>query len=503
MIEKTAWGCIDWRQISKVGDRDSSMNIGITTINAGSSQPTHVHYGHEQLLFVLEGEGINIINGESHPFHKGMSFYMKADTVHEEYNTGDTEIHELLVSNPIPFVSNHVDTDDELAQPENQDGSVSIYQAVEAIRDPLLESIKLPFTIFDENGYVVMRGQHYPQVCFEHCDPTGAEDDCPCYKDIKREISGSSYSGDFICPYGLTVNYHPVIFRGRQIGLIRGGHYYTSMNASDVDKSVTDRYYDQPVSTQIGIQKIQLQIAESIIRFCEFEESRRALEHREASLRNTELERNDLQKNLTIMKDTVTDLKINHHFLFNTLNCMAGMALEGNGETLYKAILDLSNMFRYTISTELQLVSLKSEITYLQTYLDLQRLRYEDSLHVEYDIADGCENVRVPFNFLQPIVENAFTHGFMSYDDDKYIKISALHTGDKMTVTIMNNGIPADDVTINRTKKSWSSKSGHGLSFVYEKFQGAYAGEFSMDMRAREEGGVEISVTVPFAEGGD
>jgi len=501
MIEKTAWGCIDWRQISKVNDKDSSMNVGITTINAGAAQSTHVHYGHEQLLFVLDGEGVNIINGESFPFHKGMSFYMKADTVHEEYNTGDTAIHELLVSNPIPFLSNTLA--DDQSQPDDFDDGVTIYQAVEAIRDPLLESIKLPFTIFDESGFVVMCGQHYPQICLEHCDPTGTEGDCPCYKDIRREISGSLYSGDFICPYGLTVNYHPVIFRGRQIGLIRGGHYYTSMNESDIDSSVTDGYYDQPVSTQIGIQKIQLQIAESIIRFCDFEESRRALEHREASLRNTELERNNLQKNLTIMNDTVTNLKINHHFLFNTLNCMAGMALEGNGETLYKAILDLSNMFRYTMSSELQLVSLKSEIKYLQTYLDLQRLRYEDSLHVEYEIADGCANVRVPFNFLQPIVENAFTHGFMSYDDEKYIKISASHTDDRMTVSVMNNGIPADDVTINRTKKSWSSKSGHGLSFVYEKFQGAYAGDFSMDMKACEEGGVEIIVTVPFVKGGD
>ena len=41
MIEKTAWGCIDWRQISKVNDKDSSMNVGITTINAGAAQSTH------------------------------------------------------------------------------------------------------------------------------------------------------------------------------------------------------------------------------------------------------------------------------------------------------------------------------------------------------------------------------------------------------------------------------------------------------------------------------
>ena len=72
----------------------------------------------------------------------------------------------------------------------------------------------------------------------------------------------------------------------------------------------------------------------------------------------------------------VTDLKINNHFLFNTLNSMAAQALEGGMKPLYQSIIDLSKMLRYSVRIRGRQIPLAVELDYLEAYLKLQKLRY-------------------------------------------------------------------------------------------------------------------------------
>ena len=94
-------------------------------------------------------------------------------------------------------------------------------------------------------------------------------------------------------------------------------------------------------------------------------------------------------QNLREAKYVMTDLKIKNHFLFNTLNSMASMALEGGMVPLYESIVDLSKMFRYSLKNQNSMVSLEKELGYVEAYLRLQGLRYGDKLKVVYEIQDG------------------------------------------------------------------------------------------------------------------
>lgn len=515
MIQKTKWGYIDWWYLSENGEdrREDrrSMNVGVTYIIPGMSQSPHIHYGHEQLLYVLQGEGLYYINGEEVPFRPGMHFYMEADTLHDTINTGKSVVRELLISNPVSYyspLSNPaayygplLHTGKESGKHDGQetgdaaDVQVNLYAAVEAVRSQLLEVVRFPFTIFDETWEIVMQNQCFPKQCMETCGSDKYFKRCSCMQKKVFDTSRTSSCTEFNCPYGMTIYHYDMIFKGEIIGAVRGGHFFSSDEGSQISGEV----YDTPRSTGIGIQRSIRQMADSIQSYCEFYVSREMLQEKEQTLQRTEQKRIRLEQDLTHVKETVTNLKINHHFLFNTLNSMAGMALTGAGEELYDAIIDLAKMFRYTMASNLRFVELHSELEYLGTYLNLQRLRYKDKLLVDIDVKDDCSRTPVPFNFLQPIVENAFTHGFL-FDGEKRIRIEAKRENEYIVCSCYNNGLIPDEVTVNRIQKSLCNNSGHGLALIYAKLKSAYGTDFQMKISVEPEAGTCVRVRLPIYE---
>lgn len=547
MIQKTKWGYIDWWYLSENGEdrREDrrSMNVGVTYIIPGMSQSPHIHYGHEQLLYVLQGEGLYNINGKEVPFGPGMHFYMEADTLHDTINTGKSVVRELLISNPVSYYSplsnpaayygsllpsgqassefdgktsgesdgKASDESDGKASGESDgqasgesDGKlpgeathvqVNLYAAVEAVRSQLLEAVRFPFTIFDENWEIVMQNQRFPKQCMEQCGSNKYFKRCSCMQKRVFDTSRTSSCTEFNCPYGMTIYHYDVIFKGEIIGAVRGGHFFSSDEGSQVSGEV----YDTPKSTGIGIQRSIRQMVDSIQSYCEFYVSREILHEKEQTLQRTEQRRIRLEQDLTDVKETVTNLKINHHFLFNTLNSMAGMALTGAGDELYGAIVDLAKMFRYTMASNLRFVELHSELEYLGTYLNLQRLRYKDKLFVDIDVKEECSRIPVPFNFLQPIVENAFTHGFLS-NGEKRIRIEVKRDHEYVVCSCYNNGLIPDEVTVNRIQKSLCNNSGHGLALIYAKLKSAYGADFQMKITVEPEAGTCVGVRLPIYE---
>lgn len=393
-------------------------------------------------------------------------------------NTGIIPVREFLVSSPIRYDAG-IQIDDRIDDEYIEEyGLNMIYSAVEAIRSQLLNSITLPFTIYDEMWSVVIQNNKFSTYCSEMCDPMGNPKSCNCM--LYREFDGvyMEEGVQFLCEYGLSVFHYPIIYNGKQLGSIRGGHILIS----DLTDRLYDEVYDSPRSTIIGIKSLLKQITRSISSYCTFNNSRLLLENKDKVLRDVLTSNKSLENDLFVINDKVTNLRINHHFLFNTLNSLASMALTDDRYNVYNSIIDLSKMFRYTMTVDLKVVSLNSEIEYLETYLNLQRLRYGKGLEVGYDIEDGLENITVPFNFLQPVVENAFTHGFSPSDDKKLLTIMVKKIDGLARISIINNGVPLNNVTLNRVNKSLPSNTGHGLSLIYEKLKSAYSKDFKMEV---------------------
>jgi len=494
-IQKTYWGYIDWLQTHNEKQPGQSMNnIGICVIMPGQRQYQHVHYGEEQFIYMLEGDSIQIIDGLEKPLSKGMHLFMQAGALHESVNTGDVPVLQLLVSTPVADYRQIEVRKNKGSTGLNHNGAGNIYAAIESLRSQLADSFQAPFAVFDDQSNLILQNNLYPQFCCLHCRPYVNPSQCECLNAGEELMIKDHGYFWFTCKYGLLIYHFPVIFRDQSLGFIRGGHILCSDISGKLD---LEGVYDTPKGTAIGIINMLMQVVKSVVAYCEFDASRLEIEFRNQALMEQTHQKKRLEQSLRITRDTVTNLKINRHFLFNTLNCMAGMAVQKNGADLYSAILSLSRLFRYVMPSERRFVSLKEELDYLEDYLKLQKFRYGGSLLIKWKIEIKPELFQVPFNFLQPVLENAFTHGFINQDHEMVIGIDIQKKPKHLCFIIANNGEGLDEATLLRIKKGLSSNNGHGLSLIFNKLQSAYGENFEMDIISKSKALTCVQITLP------
>lgn len=486
-IQETEWGYVEWQHIHEENNPRQSMNIGRTVILPGKHQVEHVHYGQEQLVYILSGEGIYVIDGERKRCSQGAMLYMEAGSTHETINDTDEPICELLVSNPVSGAR-------EISMREmkgmDSSGKNALYAAVESLRGPLIEPLNLPLTIFASDWQVVLQTPHFPAFCKKHCDPEKHPETCACMESCT--FSEDTACIETVCPMNLRIYSVPIIHEDMCIGVVRGG--FILLTGSRMEEH--EGLYDMPESAALSIKKLLGEIANNIVNYCVFDDARRELETKENAIISSRKHGAMLEQNLQIAQDTVTNLKINHHFLFNTLNCMASMALQDGSERLYSGIIDLADLFRYTMKTDCRFVAFERELAYLNNYLNLQKLRYRKGLSMTYDLNDALMGVAVPFNFLQPIAENAFIHGFGRNVKERRLVLRAWVEDGRAHIIISNNGAVMNPITLNRVNRSLTSGSGHGLSLIYSKLAAAFGKDFTMTLLSGKEE-TSVAVNIP------
>jgi hypothetical protein len=267
----------------------------------------------------------------------------------------------------------------------------------------------------------------------------------------RKHFPNSGSINSFECPAGLKVLSVPIVFQGDEIGYVEGGYVYTGGNpdagqdcistggtpceenkaaragsAHDMqckDELNQDAYacadklpasmtgaaghedpdvYQVPLSSLENVWIMLRRLARMISNYCEMHWYHADIEKQESQLNDERRDKELLAADLRKSESSVIDLKINNHFLFNTLNQMAAMALDGGLVSLYQSIVDLSKMFQYTLRQSSAKVTLAQELDYLNAYLKLQKLRYADALAVDIKVGTDPDKWWVPFNWLVP-----------------------------------------------------------------------------------------------------
>jgi LytS/YehU family sensor histidine kinase len=156
--------------------------------------------------------------------------------------------------------------------------------------------------------------------------------------------------------------------------------------------------------------------------------------------REEELRSARLQTELARAQVEALKMQIHPHFLFNTLNAIAGLMRE-DVESADTMLAQLSELLQGTLETAgLQEVPLAEELRLLRAYLAIQQTRFGDRLRVNIDVADGCDQNLVPTLILQPVVENAIRHGFSVTPGPGTVAIRVSSERERLRIDVTDEG---------------------------------------------------------------
>jgi signal transduction histidine kinase len=209
---------------------------------------------------------------------------------------------------------------------------------------------------------------------------------------------------------------------------------------------------------------------------------------REREFRASQLEAQLVQAQLQTLK-----MQLHPHFLFNTLNGIAGLVRDNRNKAAVDMLAGLSDLLRYTLENAgKQEVPLKEELEFLELYLDIQQMRFPDRLRVEMSVAPETLDAVVPNLILQPLVENAIRHGISRRAAAGTVGVSAQRDNGLLRLTIYDDGpgLKRDDGA--------KPVEGVGLSNTRARLLQLYGDRQKFSLSERESGGVEAALVIPF-----
>lgn len=211
-----------------------------------------------------------------------------------------------------------------------------------------------------------------------------------------------------------------------------------------------------------------------------------------AKLRDRERTAARLEALLTESRLGALRMQLQPHFLFNALNTVAMLVRQGDSQTSVRVLARLSELMRQVLDDEApQEVPLADELDFVTRYLDIERVRFGDRLHVHVEADDEALVTPVPHLMLQPLVENAVRHGIARSTGARRIDVSARHRNGALHVVVRDDGpgLPPD----------WSQASarGIGLRNTRKRLQYLYGDAASLEISNARDGGTEVNVLLP------
>ena len=190
-------------------------------------------------------------------------------------------------------------------------------------------------------------------------------------------------------------------------------------------------------------------------------------------------------------------MQLNPHFLFNTMNSISSL-MRFDIDAADTMLEQLSSLLRITLERgDIQLISLRDEIEFIEVYLAMQGRRYTGRVKQNVSVEPDLHDALVPAMLLQPIVENAFAHGLSRVEANGILSVDVYREGNKMRIRVLNSGTGLKPVSIVRT-----DGHGVGLNNVRSRLRLHYGENWSLTLSEVDANQVEAVVSLPlqFAE---
>jgi two-component system LytT family sensor kinase len=186
-------------------------------------------------------------------------------------------------------------------------------------------------------------------------------------------------------------------------------------------------------------------------------------------------------------------MQLNPHFLFNAMNTIAMQVRKAANDDAVRMLAGLSDLLRYMLEdSRPPEVPLSEELMFVQRYLAIEQVRFQDRLRIEVDAAAGTPDALVPTLILQPLVENAIRHGISRRAQAGRVAIRARRTDEDLILEVEDDGPGlASDTTP-------APGTGLGLKNTRARLKQLYPGEYAFELTESPSGGTLATIRLPY-----
>ena len=200
------------------------------------------------------------------------------------------------------------------------------------------------------------------------------------------------------------------------------------------------------------------------------------------------LSRYEMQKSLLVQSELkLLQAQVNPHFLFNSLNTIIAI-LRIDAERCKDLLIHLSNFFRKNLKRGSDLSTLAEELDHVNSYLQIEKARFDDRLIIDIDIDPSLLKVILPTFTLQPLVENAFKHGISNTMGQGIARIKAFRTDGRAFIEI------EDNAGFFHEKET---DEGHGIKIVDRRLKGHFGSDSGVSIFCVPNEVTRVTVKIP------
>ena len=195
--------------------------------------------------------------------------------------------------------------------------------------------------------------------------------------------------------------------------------------------------------------------------------------------------------------------QINPHFLYNTLDTMSGIANAQNCPMVSGMCHSLSAIFRYSLNMTDELSTVQNEMAHVRNYLYVMDMRNGSTIAYDYQIDSDTLADQMPRICIQPVVENALTHGLRNVRrKDKKLLIRSEHVNENLVITVQDNGAGMDAESMNRLleqndMKRVESGISIGILNVNARLKRLFGEKYGLHIESTAGEGTTVTITVP------
>ena len=186
--------------------------------------------------------------------------------------------------------------------------------------------------------------------------------------------------------------------------------------------------------------------------------------------------------------------QLNPHFLFNTLNAISTLILDSDTRTANLMVSRLSSFLRYSLDSDpMQKVTLEQEVAALKLYLDIEQVRFDDRLRLDFEIEPAAGKALIPSLILQPLVENAIKYAVAPSEEGGTIRLVARVFATELLLELSDDGPGIADPSNPES----TDGGGVGLTNTRDRLREVYGQDHSFKLENLPPHGLKVCIRIP------